>query len=251
MAIDQLAEIQSQMCIKGLEALHDLFCLKMTGGKNNSLTQFVTAVDLQTVFHQVIQHSIDGAKVNILAAADGFCIDHSASIAGRCVILITGGKGVLKLFLFRICQFIIVQTTAQSIGGLVQHRETNQISFFDGFFQLIGKVRLAVGQFKHLISTLVVLSAGRCGEADHQRIKIVEQSAVLLEYGAVRLIDNNQIETTDTEFTGIVVDQVDHSLIGRENNAGVGIPIQTAAGIYRSGHTGQQLGKVLVSLPHQ
>ena len=67
----------------------------------------------------------------------------------------------------------------------------------------------------------------------------------------MRLVDNQQIKAPDAKFPRVVVNQVNHRLIGRKDHAGIRIAVQAAAGIQRSGHTGQQLVEILVRLPHK
>ena len=112
MAIDQLAEIKSQMGIESLEALHNFFCFHVTGGKNDGFSQLIAAINFQTVFHQIIQHHIDGAQINIFSSAYGSSINNSTTIINRLVAGITAGKRIFKIFLFLVAQFIIMNASA-------------------------------------------------------------------------------------------------------------------------------------------
>ena len=220
----------------------------MARSKDDGLAQRICAIYLQAILHQIAQHGVDGTEVDDVSAnmsAFNLCTGEVD------VFFISIGKTVLKGLLFFFSQIIVEDAAAHLIRGLVQHGEANKILIVNGFFQFIGKVRLAVLQLEGIVGALVFLAARGRSQTDHQRIEIVEQRAVFLEDGAVRFIDDDQIKSAHTEFTGIVIDQIDHGLIGRKDNTCVGVPVKTAAGIQRSGHIGQQLIKILMRLTHK
>ena len=246
MAVDELAEVHTQFRINLLEALDDLLGLNMAGGKDDGFAQRVAAVYLQAVLHQVVQHGVDGAQVDdALAELSAFNFR-----AGK-VDAVVVGERILEGRLFFLSQVVIANAAAHFVGGLVLHGEAHKILILNGRFQLVGEIRLAVFQLEGVVGALVFLAAGRGGQADHQRVEIVEQRAVFLENGAVRFVDDDQIKAPDAEFPRVVVDQIDHGLVGGKDHAGVCVAVQAAAGIERGGHVGQQLVEILMRLPHK
>ena len=140
-------------------------------------------------------------------------------------------KAILPGSLFFLGQIVVADAATHLVCGLVQHRKAHQIFIFNRLFQFVGKVRLAVLQLEGIVSALVFFAAWSCSQTDHQRIEIIEQCTVLLEDRAVRFVDDNQIKTTNAEFPGIIVHQIDHRLVGGEDHAGVDVAVQAAAGI--------------------
>ncbi len=222
----------------------------MASGENDGFSQLIAAIDFQTVFHQIIQHGINGSQIDDIPTFHLIAIQNG-SVQFRGIFTAPAQECIFNGLLFFLAEFIISNAPAHGFRGFVQYGKSNQIPVGNGFFQLVGIVRLTVGEFKHLIGTFVVFHPGRCGQTNHQGIEIVEQSAVLSENGAVGLVNDNQIESANAKLSGVVVDQIDHGLVGRENNTGIGIPVHTAAGIDRSGHTGQQFSEILVGLTNQ
>ena len=228
MAVDQLAEIHAKLGIDLLEALNDFDCFDMAGCKNDGLAQRIAAVNLQTVLHQIAQHGINSAEVEDIST-NMLSFDLCAGEVD--VFFIRISKAVLKGLLFFFSQIIIFDAAAHLIRGLIQYGEAHKIFILNGFFQFIGKVGLAVLQLEGIISALVFLAARGRSQADHQRIEIVEQRAIFFKDGAVRFIDDDQIESAHAKLAGIVIDQIDHGLIGRKDDACVGVPVKAAAGI--------------------
>ena len=64
------------------------------------------------------------------------------------------------------------------------------------------------------------------------------------------LVDDHQVKAPDREGFLVSVDVVDHRLVGREGDAGVGVGVFVLAQD-RCGHVGQQFDEVLVCLAHQ
>ena len=246
MAVDELTEIHTQLRVNLLKALDDLLRLNMAGGKDDGFAQCVAAFHLQAVFHQIVQHRVDGAQVDD-ALAELSALDFRAGKVDAVVI----GKGILKGRLFFLGQVVIANAAAHFVGGLVLYGEAHQIFVLNGRFQLVGEIRLAVFQLEGVVGALVFLAAGCGGQADHQRVEIVEQRAVFLENGAVRFVDDNQVKASDAEFPRVVIDQIDHGLVGGKDHAGICVAVQAAAGIERCGHVGQQLVEILMRLPHE
>ena len=102
-----------------------------------------------------------------------------------------------------------------------------------------------------IIGALILFITWCSGQADHQRIEIVKKCTIFIEHTAVSFINDDQVEAPDAEFPRIIVDQVDHGLIGREDNAGIRITIHASARIDAGGNARQQFSEVLVCLVNQ
>src|SRR5262249_4184563 len=89
-------------------------------------------------------------------------------------------------------------------------------------FQWVGIGRHTFFEVKKAVGIVIDLFLRRGRQTDQERIEIFEDSAVLLVNRAVRFIDNDEIELTNTKKALTVsqtVDQPHHRWIGGDVNA--------------------------------
>ena len=89
-----------------------------------------------------------------------------------------------------------------------------------------------VFQGENLIGTLVFFRSRSSCQTEHQSIEIIEQCAVFLENGAMRLVYDNKIKPTDAKLFFLVIDKSYHGLVGRKNNSCIFITVKTASRVY-------------------
>ena len=109
-----------------------------------------------------------------------------------------------------------------------RHRDASrrhQEAVVDGLVEAVGVGGHAVLEIEQPVGVVVDLVLGRRGQADQQRVELVEDRAVLLVDRAVRLVDDDQVEVARAESALAVVglvDQAHHRRIGRDVDPAVG-----------------------------
>ena len=102
-------------------------------------------------------------------------------------------EGVPFLFLF-VGKVVVLDALALELqrhrNGLRRHQEAVR----DGLLELIGIRRDAALQLEQRIGVAVDLVLGRGGQPDQQAVEIVEDRPVFAIDGAVRLVDDDQVE---------------------------------------------------------
>ena len=122
--------------------------------------------------------------------------------------------------------------------------------FLLGFLLRIREVGLSTLQVEQLVGAAVYLVAWCSRKAYQERIEVTENGRVFAEDGTMRLVEDNQVETTDGELLVLRVDVVDHRLVGAEHQTGLLIfflgTCEDACRVF-----GQQLAEVPIGLIHQ
>ena len=106
-----------------------------------------------------------------------------------------------------------------------------------GGLVLVDVGRDAALHLEEVVGVAVDLVGGSCGEADHQGVEVLENRPVLLEYGAVGLVNHDKVEMRRRVHACPVlaahrVDGVEDGRVGGEHDAGVPlvpVPAQVAA----------------------
>ena len=93
----------------------------------------------------------------------------------------------------------------------------------DRLVERVGVGRHAVLEVEQAVGVAVDLVLRRRGQADQQRVEVVEDRAVLLVHRAVRLVDDDEVEVARAEAplpVARLVDQAHHRRIGRDVTRG-------------------------------
>ena len=103
---------------------------------------------------------------------------------------------------------------------------------------------------EQLVGAAVHLVAWCSRKAYQERIEVTENGRVFAEDGTMRLVEDNQVETTDGELLVLRVDVVDHRLVGAEHQTRLLLfflgSCEGACSIF-----GQQLAEVPIGLIDQ
>ena len=117
--------------------------------------------------------------------------------------------------------------------------------------QLVSIIRLTVFCAKHLKRALKLFAARRGRQANHQRVEILKERAILAKNGTMGLIDDHQVKTPNTKVARVLVDFLNHRLIRREDDSSIQITVEAAARNNRRRYIGQQLRKVFMGLTNE
>ena len=133
---------------------------------------------------------------------------------------------LFNLFFLLLRKFVIFYPTCQDfrlpVNDFIRVKET----IFNRFIQLVVEVGFPLLQVKGLVGASIHLIARRGGQANEERVEVVEDGHVLAENASVCFVNDNQIKSADRELLGIGIDEVNHRLVGREKHPGVfvGLP---------------------------
>ena len=194
-------------------------------GKDDGLADALSALHLQTVLHQVLQHTVDGVEIeDVIEYLLGLDVSGLGVSFNRLDSLFIGPH-FFELFLFLGAQVVILDALFQDERATLEALIIDQIALGHGILQFVGIVGHALFHLEGLVGALVHLVTGCRGQAHKQRVKVVEDGRILAEDAAVRLVDDNQVKPPDREGFLVGVDVVDHRLIGREGDAGIGVRV--------------------------
>ena len=222
----------------------------MVVGKDDALAYALSALHLQTVLHQVLQHAVDSVDVEDivenLLALNVPVLGVSFNSPYRLLIL----PHLLELFFLLCTQVVILDTLFQDEWTTLETLVVDKVTLGNGILQFVGIVGHTLFHLEGLVGALVhLVSWCRC-QAHEQSVKVVEDGWILAEDAAVRLVDDNQVKPPHAEGFLVGVDVVNHRLIGRESDAGIGVGVFILAQD-GGGHVGQQFHEVLVRLADQ
>ncbi len=208
--------------IVDVEALRDEVGVALVLGKDDRLAEPVATGDLVSSRHEYFERLVDGVGVE-QPFVDGLSIDG----IGILVIVVTELPILgLPALLLLVGQVVVLDPVALKSQRHVDCSRRDEVAVIDGFLEFVvvgGNTGLEPEELKGVEIDVVLRGGG--GEAEQERVEVLEDPAVLLVHGSVRLVDDDEIEVTRTEAASAVVDLVDqahHRRIGRYVDAAVG-----------------------------
>ena len=206
-----------------IETLGNKFGVGVVLGEDNGLAEPVAASHLLAPGHQVRQHLIDGVGVE-----QPFIERSGIHFIGRRAILVPLQR--IPLLLFIIGKVIVFDAFTLEFEGDRYGLGWHQIAITYRIIQRVGVGRYAGFQVEQAVGVVVdfVLGGGR--QANQQRIEVFKNGAVLLIHRAVRLVDDNEVEVTDTEtalagrfiIRGLI-NQTHHRRVGGNEHPALGM----------------------------
>ena len=169
--------------------------------------------------HQVLQHLVDGVLVE-QPLVDRLGLD----AVGHVAVVVPLQRVPLVLLLLG--QVVVLDALALELERHRHRLRRHEEPVAHRLLERVGVGRHAVLQVEQAVGVAVDLVLRRGGEADQQRVEVVEDGAVLLEDRAVRLVDDDQVEVPDAEAPLAVarlVDQPHHRRIGGDEDAPLGV----------------------------
>ena len=233
--------------IQLVEALADKFRVPLILGENDGFPQPVASRSFNAALHQILQHDIHRTLIE-----DKLIHSCGRNKVRQPAVL---GKIRLEAFLVLYRQFIVVNAFLQKLGlhfvVVVGHQ--NMILLYRRLV-IIGIGGHAMLHLEELVCIPIHIRLWRGRKSHHDGIEIIKNRAVLLENTAMTLIDDDQVKVRGCKQPHAVpalriVDGIQHSRIGREDNAG--IPIILVAAEITKGHVRQIVLEVILRLLHQ
>ena len=186
-------------------------------GEDDGLADHVAALDLQPVFHQVLEHEVAGRLVEELLEEVGAGQHFRRRLA----------VGVLDPLALLLGEVRVLHALAHELRRVARDRVRHEEPVGDRLLQRILVVGHAVLAVEELVGRFLHLPARGRREAHEQAVVVLEDRAVLVEHAAVRLVDDHEVETADAELLALAVHVVDHRLVRGEHHPRV----QVLAGV--------------------
>jgi len=184
---DDSRESPFQMRVVMIEAFRDELGMALVLGEQDRLTQAVSVSYLNAVLHQMREHKIDRVFVEEpLMHLRRF--DDIGSF-----VLLTPLKLIPSVLVF-VAQVVIAQALGGDTRGRIQHPIRHQVFICDRLRKRVLVRRDAVFKLKEAVGIVVDLVARRGGQADEQRVEVIEDRAIFLIDGAMRLVDDDEVE---------------------------------------------------------
>ena len=195
-------------------------------GEDDCLSYCLSAVYPLSMFHQVLQDKINSLLVKDIGK-DLVCFNvmrHRRRgilrVIKSCLIL----PHLFELVLLLLTKAVVFDATRQQERSLLNSIILDKVSVFYGLLQFIGEIRLVVQSQQLIGRTLDFIS--RCGsETDQKGIKVVEDSTILAKNRTMGFINDCYVKITYTEKLVLVLNSLNHRLVGRENDSS---PFKTA-----------------------
>ena len=163
LAVDEFAELVSQVVVLLMELLDDDLCLDVVFREDDGFADFVARVNFQAVLHEVIEHGADGSAVDVLRARRDYRMGHCFRVGVWIVWRIGGNVNLFDRFLLLIGEVVVGDAPAQAFGCLVKHVEAHKVAFVDGLLELVGVVGLAVHGLEDFVGAFRFFAARRGG----------------------------------------------------------------------------------------
>ena len=210
-----------QLRIQLAEALHDVFRMAFVLGEDDCLAKALAAMNLDAVLHEVLQHRVDGFLVE----------DPRVQLRRGGEFRGVGSVGffpvVVIAFAVALRQVVVGYALFQKFGADLYIEIGNEVLvLIDSGVIFVHVRRNAALHLEEIVGVPIDLIFGSGGEAHHLRVEVVEYGAVFLEDGAMRLIDDDQVEMRwRVQALAVVVlqvvDGVEDGRIGGEHDARV------------------------------
>ena len=143
-------------------------------GKDDGLADTLSALHLQTVLHQVLQHTVDGVEIEDvienLFALNISVLGISFNSLDSLFIL----PHLFELFLFFRGEVIVLDALFQDERTTLEALVVDKIALGNGILQLVGIVGHTLLHLERLIGATVYLIPRCCGQAHKQAVKIVK-----------------------------------------------------------------------------
>jgi hypothetical protein len=189
---DDPGELAPQVRVVGVEALGDELGVALVLGEDDRLAQPVAAGDLEPVRHQVLEHLVDGVLVE-QPLVDRRGLDGWSGTPSS--VLVPFQRVPLVLLLFG--QLVVADALALELERHRDRPRRHEEAVAHRLLERVGVGRHAVSRSNRLVGVAVDLVLGRRGQADQQRVEVVEDGPVLLVHRAVRLVDDDEVEVAD------------------------------------------------------
>ena len=198
---DDSGEVTGELGVGEVEPLGDELGVLLGLGEDDRLAEPVTAGDLVALHHQRLEDLVDGVLVEQepveLLGTD---------LAGRAVLAPVEG---IPLVLLVLGEVVVLDAGAQELGADADALGWDQVTGVDGFVEGVVVGGDAVLEVEEPVGVVVDLVLGRRGEADEERVEVVEDRAVLGVDRAVGLVDDDEVEVAGPEAAVAVVDLID------------------------------------------
>ena len=212
--------------IELIKALHDILGMIFILSKNNSFAQSVTALDLDSSLHKVLQYSIHCLFIEYeLIQLSRWDKIRNISVLSEVVLI---------AFLILGRKIIVCYTFFKELGldfiVIVWHK--NMIGIYRRFV-VVGIGRHTVLNFKEVVCIAVNVHFGSCSKSYHNSIEILEYGTVLFEDTSVTLVGDYKVEVCRRKqwhtVLGLgIVYGVKYRGISREHDTGVPVVLVAA-----------------------
>ncbi len=212
-------EVTLVVRIVGVEALADEIGMVVVLGEDDGLAQAVAAGHLLSLGHQGGQHLVDGVLIE-----QPFVHGLGIHLVRGVAVFIPLQFVPARLLLFR--EVVVLDALALE---LQRHRDghwRHQVTVCYRFVQAVGVGGYPVFQSEQAVGVVVNLVFGRGRQAHQEGVEVVEDGPVLLVDGAVRFVDDDEVEVAHAKAAlGIrhLVYQTHHGRVGADVHPAIGV----------------------------